>query len=88
MAYPTGSTRLGMSETQWKQIAASKFRHEVPGSRKAAGTSRSPLRIRSHVSQQGRSATDGCALHGGDQWLLEIDQRLDQLRLGTFARCR
>src|SRR5258705_8543485 len=72
---------------QWNQIAASKFRDERQVHERQLELRALPCVHEVAVSQHGRSAPNGCALNGGDQRLLEIDQRLDQLRLRTFALC-
>src|SRR6266702_1872647 len=75
----------GISETQRKQIAASKFRHERQVHERQLELRALPCVHEVTVRQHGRSAPNGCALNGGDQRLLEIDQRVDQLRLSTVA---
>src|SRR5258706_14230964 len=88
MAHPAGSARLrGYIRNAMEADSCFQIPARAPSSRKAVGTSRSPRVHEVTVSQHGRSAPNGCALHGGDQRLLEIDQRADQLRLRTFVLC-
>src|SRR2546425_10059291 len=70
------------------RVAGSKFRHERQVDERHLEL-RALARVDEvEVGQHRRSRSDGRPVHGCDQWLVEVDQRLDEALLRTVTRLR